>query len=285
MKLIFLILSFIFSISLVHAQSSSEVDENKIYNIVQESAWPYEGYTEFAEKLSANLNTSKISTKEGVLNIKIQFVIEKDGSFTDIKIKDDEHNLINEVKRVFALLPKWKPAVVDEKNVRSRLTLPLTLYVDTLGLPEISFDDEFKKSLKNFDIDNEYFSFQCNCKLFNKKTSDYNFNVNFDYKSEDEVIFYSFLFIDKSKFKSNYTEDNLVLYFEKQKAQIKEGDFHGKKAKIMTMQELSNGVQVFQKGIILESKEYITLAYVIAPYQDGIDVLFDEFLKSLVIKK
>jgi protein TonB len=56
------------------------------------------------------------------------FVVEKDGSLTDIKIlKDIGYGTGKEAIGVLKLSPKWKPAELNGKKVRCSYSLPITL--------------------------------------------------------------------------------------------------------------------------------------------------------------
>ena len=56
------------------------------------------------------------------------FVIEKDGSFTNIKISEANSPLFHsEAIRVIKSMPKWKPATENGVPVRSDFTLPIMI--------------------------------------------------------------------------------------------------------------------------------------------------------------
>ena len=55
----------------------------------------------------------------------IDFVVEKDGSLTNINVKNGNAEVDAEVLRVFALSPKWKPAKRFDKIVRAKYSLPM----------------------------------------------------------------------------------------------------------------------------------------------------------------
>jgi hypothetical protein len=55
------------------------------------------------------------------------FVIEKDGSLTNIKIKENaDRSIAREMKRVIASSPKWSPGIISGKPVRVRCQILLT---------------------------------------------------------------------------------------------------------------------------------------------------------------
>ncbi|MEX1003249.1 MAG: energy transducer TonB [Crocinitomicaceae bacterium] len=57
----------------------------------------------------------------------VQFVVEKDGSISEIKIRRGAHQLLDdEAVRVIKLMPDWKPGSMRGKKVRVRYTIPIT---------------------------------------------------------------------------------------------------------------------------------------------------------------
>jgi len=57
----------------------------------------------------------------------IKFVVEKDGSITNIEVIRGMHSAFdNEVVRLIEKMPKWQPAQYNGKPVRSYFTLPVT---------------------------------------------------------------------------------------------------------------------------------------------------------------
>ena len=61
----------------------------------------------------------------------VQFVIEKDGSLTNIEVMRGVSSTIDrEAIRVIALMPKWKPGEARGKIVRCRSRLPITFVLD-----------------------------------------------------------------------------------------------------------------------------------------------------------
>ncbi|HZW63554.1 MAG TPA: energy transducer TonB, partial [Flavobacteriaceae bacterium] len=65
------------------------------------------------------------------ISIRLRFVVEKDGSFTDIQVVGaDPHGAGREAIRVLRSMPKWKPAQHNGKTVRSSFTLPIKIRVN-----------------------------------------------------------------------------------------------------------------------------------------------------------
>ncbi|UKN02151.1 energy transducer TonB [Paracrocinitomix mangrovi] len=57
----------------------------------------------------------------------VQFIVEKDGQLTEIKIRRGAHELLDqEAIRVIKLMPEWKPGSMRGRTVRTRYTVPIT---------------------------------------------------------------------------------------------------------------------------------------------------------------
>jgi periplasmic protein TonB len=57
----------------------------------------------------------------------ISFLVEKDGSLSDIKVlRSFSKDVIAEIVRVMKLCPKWNPGIQNGKPVRVQYTTPVT---------------------------------------------------------------------------------------------------------------------------------------------------------------
>lgn len=102
-------------------------DENTIYNVAGVHVKPEfpGGNNELYSFINSNFHTDKND-----LNGKIyaMFVVEKDGTLSNIKIIRDLGNGTNEeALRVLKLLPKWIPGKLNGVAVRTLYTMPLTV--------------------------------------------------------------------------------------------------------------------------------------------------------------
>lgn len=87
-----------------------------------------------------NMKYPKDCEKEGINGRVIAtFVVETDGSLSDPDVlQSPDERLSKEVVRIIGLMPKWKPAISDNKPVRMKFTIPVTFYLpkrDTLNMP------------------------------------------------------------------------------------------------------------------------------------------------------
>ena len=66
----------------------------------------------------------------------VQFVIEKDGKITEVKIaKGVDEELDAEALKVVGASPKWKPGKVGGKKVRASVTIPVEFRLEKKGKP------------------------------------------------------------------------------------------------------------------------------------------------------
>lgn len=110
--------------------SGGDGDGNQIYFAVEKQAGPSGGMQTFYKSFATKYNAPDVD--EGVRQIKVllQFVVEKDGSFTDIKVlRDPGYGAGKEAMRVLRSMPKWAPAEQNGRKVRSQFTLPITINV------------------------------------------------------------------------------------------------------------------------------------------------------------
>jgi len=86
------------------------------------------GNKAFSKFVSDNFNTPTAADGPVRVNALITFVVEKDGTVTDIKaLKDPGYGILDEATRVLKSSPKWKPGIQNGKPVRAQFTLPLIL--------------------------------------------------------------------------------------------------------------------------------------------------------------
>ncbi len=104
-------------------------DDNNIYDFAGVQVVPvYPGGID-AFMVYCDRNTRKDSDyiPDGTYKVFASFVVEKDGSISDIKIlRDPGYGLGKEVERVLkSMKKKWSPGIVNGKPVRVRYTLPI----------------------------------------------------------------------------------------------------------------------------------------------------------------
>ncbi|MCV9930307.1 energy transducer TonB [Flavobacterium sp. LS1R49] len=86
------------------------------------------GMNKFYTYVGNNFNRPELDS-ERMIRIYVSFVIERDGSMTDILVKNDPgYGLGKEAIRVLkSLKTKWSPGMIDSKPVRTAYNLPITI--------------------------------------------------------------------------------------------------------------------------------------------------------------
>lgn len=104
-----------------------EVEEEVIFTVVETSA-DFPGGTQARMKfLKDNLKYPQQARETGTQGtVYVTFVVEKDGSLTDVKVlRDIGSGCGEEAMRVIKAMPKWTPAKQRGKTVRMQFNLPV----------------------------------------------------------------------------------------------------------------------------------------------------------------
>ena len=106
-----------------------DVNDTTIYTLVDERAQFVGGDRALMKWLNDNINYPIYAAAEMSIQGKVfvKFVVEKDGSITNIEITKSVHiSLDKEAIRLVGKMPNWEPAIKDNKIVRSYFILPVT---------------------------------------------------------------------------------------------------------------------------------------------------------------
>ncbi|MEC4114384.1 energy transducer TonB [Myroides pelagicus] len=107
-----------------------EEDPNTVFVAVQHQASYPGGMPAFQKQFISRFRTPDIDSSTRRIQVIVQFIVEKDGSLTDIKVlRDPGYGAGREAVRVLNGMPKWKPAQQNGRTVRSQFTLPITIQV------------------------------------------------------------------------------------------------------------------------------------------------------------
>lgn len=88
------------------------------------------GMSAFSKQFITRFRTPDIDQGVSRIQVIVMFVVEKDGTLTNFKVaRDPGYGTGAEAVRVLNSMPKWKPAILDGKAVRSQFTLPITIQV------------------------------------------------------------------------------------------------------------------------------------------------------------
>ena len=105
-----------------------QVEENKVFDVVEQMPSFPGGMGALMSWLGQNIKYPVIAAENGVQGrVIVQFVVEKDGSITDVKVaKSVDPSLDKEAARVVSAMPKWTPGKQNGSAVRVKYTVPVT---------------------------------------------------------------------------------------------------------------------------------------------------------------
>lgn len=105
-----------------------QVSETQIYTEVEQLAEFPGGINAFRSKVNGNFDTSIMDSDVGTVTTEVIFVVERDGSITDIKANGSNRDFNAEaIRTVKSIKNKWTPAKINGKSVRYRFRMPLTM--------------------------------------------------------------------------------------------------------------------------------------------------------------
>ena len=105
------------------APSTTEVYES----VDQEAEFPG-SLNSFRNKIAENFDNSAMEGGEGTLKTTVTFIVERDGSISDVKATGSNSDFNSEaVRTVKSIRTKWVPAKINGQPVRQRFRLPLTM--------------------------------------------------------------------------------------------------------------------------------------------------------------
>ena len=106
------------------APSTTEVYES----VDQDAEFPGGGLSAFRNKFVENFDTGAMEGGEGTIKATVSFIVERDGSITDIKVQGGNSDFNQEaIRTVKSIRTKWKAAKINDQPVRQRYKMPLTM--------------------------------------------------------------------------------------------------------------------------------------------------------------
>lgn len=102
-------------------------NQSETFKEVEKPAEFSGGIIAFRKKFAKNFKEKNVISK-GIEKCELTFVIERDGTLTDIKASGTNESFNNEaVQAVSKIKNKWSPATIAGQKVRFRYRLPLTM--------------------------------------------------------------------------------------------------------------------------------------------------------------
>ena len=88
------------------------------------------GMDMFRQKVSQNFDTSAVD-QSGVVSATVTFIVEKDGSISNIKVMGNNSDFNREAERTIrSVKSKWSPALLKGKAMRSSFRMPISMQIE-----------------------------------------------------------------------------------------------------------------------------------------------------------
>ncbi len=117
----------------VEFEEEKEEKTDEIFTIVEKQPEPVGGMSAFYQFVSKNLQYPMLARRNNIEGrVYIEFVVEKDGLLTDIKIiKGIGGGCDEEAIRIIESAPKWNPGKQRGRPVRVKMVLPILFVLET----------------------------------------------------------------------------------------------------------------------------------------------------------
>ena len=104
------------------------VSNENAHDVVEVMPYFNGGMGALMQYLSSNIKYPEECEENGIQGrVVCTFVVERDGSITDLKVTKPVHPLLDkEALRVLSLMPKWIPGTQKGETVRVKYTFPVT---------------------------------------------------------------------------------------------------------------------------------------------------------------
>ena len=124
LKVALMMLVLLFSFTTSTAQTKKN---DMVFDVVEVMPQFPGGQIAMLQYLMKNIKYPEQAVKEGIQGrVTVRFIVEKDGSISDVKPVLSVHPLLNkEAVRVVESMPKWTPGKQNGKPVRVRFNLPV----------------------------------------------------------------------------------------------------------------------------------------------------------------
>ncbi|WP_100075742.1 energy transducer TonB [Chryseobacterium camelliae] len=110
------------------AEVKPQVSDTQVYTEVEQTAEFPGGINAFRNKFQNSFDGSAMSGDEGAVKTEITFVVERDGSITDVKASGKNSDFNAEaVRTIKSIKNKWAPAKINGQAVRYRFRFPVSM--------------------------------------------------------------------------------------------------------------------------------------------------------------
>ncbi|MCB9224046.1 MAG: energy transducer TonB [Crocinitomicaceae bacterium] len=127
MKLLSTLLLFLGLAAVNNANSFFMPQDTMVYDMPEQMPEFPGGADAMDHYFADNIKYPPVAKEKGIQGkVYVQFIVEKDGSVTQVKVRRGAHELLDkEAVRVVKMMPNWKPGSMRGKVVRTRYTVPI----------------------------------------------------------------------------------------------------------------------------------------------------------------
>ena len=261
-------------------------DKDSVRSFVQQKATPKEGLAEFMKNFADGFQLPELANTTDKVTVKLKFTVEKDGTFSDIEVLNDEFGIGDEAVRVLKTMPAWNPARHEGKNVRSKFVLPIVLKTAGNQMPEKplwSSKEELKvymDSLETYKMETDYFEFSCNCGLFKSSANAQNKTEEFFYEAADKNAYYN---VVMQKIDAEDKADHIEMIKKEVEAQngiIRSLFFNNENGIEVSMAMQDNGFTNHYRTLFFKKNDYFIAVNVVSYNMQLADLLIEHLKKT-----
>lgn len=281
----------IFLIFFVFISISSAFAQDEVKSFVQQKATPKEGLAEFYQNFAQEFVAPTLAPDIHEVSVRLKFVVEKDGSFSDILILDDKEGVGEEAVRVLKSMPSWNPAQHEGNVVRSSFTLPIKIKVrdpqkesEELLYTTESEIKSFVNSLNDNFIETKYFDFNCDCGMVRSTINDDLQTEEFMLQARDESAYYNIVIRKVSAEQADAELRAIETDAMNQNAKIDSIIFDKQKATEISFSMPDGGYVNHYKTIFQIKNDYLIAISIVSYKKQISDLLIEHFKKTFKSK-
>src|SRR5690554_2210 len=261
-------------------------NHDTIHLFVQQKAVPKEGITAFYRNFATAFELPDLPDEVKEVNMRLKFVVEKDGSFSNFKAFNDQYGAGELAISALRKMPAWNPAMHNGKNVRSYFTLPIKINVNNLRSNASSkrARNVFLKSLNSNEINTPLFDLRCNCDMVRSSTNDLLKTEEFVLHTQDETGIYNIIFKKIDEKQAEEELKTITLTAKSENAVVKNINFSDVRATEITFYMTEDDIVNQYRTFFLYKNEYLIGVSVVSYNEQLADLLFQHLKKNFKLK-
>lgn len=289
-NILLVVFAFFMGLQLM-AQEENKLDDNKVYSFVQMKAEPKEGIQGFYLDFTNEFKIDGIDAEVSEVNLRLRFVVERDGSFTDIMVVGpDPHDIGKEAIRVLKTMPNWKPAQHNGTIVRSVFTLPIKVRVNNntaISKQELLTQEELKTFVESLNVsvvETAYFDLKCNCALIKSSMDEENTTEEFMLEARDQKAYYNIFFTKVDEKAGADILETVKRDAQNQKAVIRDIYFAGQNATEFSFFMAEEDFVSHYRMIFFYKNGYFVGTNIVTDHPQIADVLVEHLKQAFILK-